>query len=62
MDGMNNFGSALCYQIELELSNCNARIVLELTPEQKIKFADIEKEQQQFIRSRFNNGPPPKIP
>jgi hypothetical protein len=48
--------------MELVLSNCNARIELELTPEQKIKFADIEKEQQQFIRSRFNNGPPPKIP
>ena len=61
-DGMKNFGSTLCDQMELVLSNCNARIELELTPEQKIKFTDIEKEQQQFIRSRFNNGPPPKIP
>lgn len=62
MDGMSNFGSALCYQAELELSNCNARIVLELTPEQKIKFTEIDKEQQQFIRSRFNKIIPPMKP
>jgi Spy/CpxP family protein refolding chaperone len=62
MDGITNFGSAACDQAELELSNCNARIELELTPEQKIKFAEIEKEQQQFIRSRFNNLTTPKKP
>jgi len=61
-DGVKNFGPVLCDQMEMALSNCNARIELELTPEQKIKFAEIEKEQQQFIRSRFNGGPPPKIP
>lgn len=61
-DGMKNFGPVMCDQMELALSNCNARIEQELTPEQKIKFAEIEKEQQQFIRSRFNGGPPPKIP
>jgi Spy/CpxP family protein refolding chaperone len=55
-DGMKNFGAVLCDQTGLALSNCNARIALELTPEQRIKFAEIEKEQQQFIRSRFNNG------
>jgi Spy/CpxP family protein refolding chaperone len=42
--------------------NSNARIALELTPEQRIKFAEIEKEQQEFIRSRFNNGTPPNNP
>jgi Spy/CpxP family protein refolding chaperone len=62
VDGMKNFGATLHDQMGLSLSNCNARIALELTPEQKIKFAEIEKEQQAFIRSRFNGGPPPKIP
>jgi len=59
-ESMKTFSSVLSGQMELVLSNCNARIELELTPEQKIKFAEIEKEQQQFIRSRFNNGTPPK--
>jgi hypothetical protein len=44
------------------LSNCNARVELELTPEQRIRFVEIEKEQQQFICSRFNQGTPPKKP
>lgn len=55
VDGISNFRSALCDQAELVLSNCNARIALELTPDQRIKFVEIEKEQQQFVRSRFNN-------
>ncbi len=62
LDGISNFRLALCGQAELELSNCNARIELELTPEQKIKFTEIDKEQQQFIRSRFNHLTPPKKP
>ena len=62
MDGMSNFGMALCDQAELQLSNCNARIVVELTPQQKIKFTEIDKEQQQFIRSRFTHLIPPKQP
>ncbi|HEX7469801.1 MAG TPA: hypothetical protein VF437_03570 [Verrucomicrobiae bacterium] len=62
MDGMKTFGLVLREQTGLALSNCNARIALELTPEQRIKFAEIEKEQQEFIRSRFNNGTPPNNP
>jgi hypothetical protein len=62
VDGISSFGSSARDQAELELSNCNARIVLELTPEQKIKFAEIEKEQQQFIRSRFNHLTTPNKP
>jgi hypothetical protein len=58
-DRMKNFGSLLHDQMSLALSNCNARIALELTPEQKIKFAEIEKEQQAFIHSPFGHGPPP---
>jgi len=61
-DSMNSFGPAMRDQMGLALSNCNARIEQELTPEQKIKFAEIEKEQQQFVRSRFNGGPPQKFP
>ena len=61
-DGMKNFGAVMRDQTGLALSNCNARIALELTPEQKIKFAEIEKEQQAFIRSRFNDKAPPKNP
>jgi hypothetical protein len=61
-DGIKNFGPVMCDQMGLALSNCNARIELELTPEQKIKFAEVEKEQLQFIRSRFNGGTPPKFP
>ena len=61
-DGLNNFGTVLRDQAGLVLSNCNARIELELTPEQKIKFAEIEKEQQAFIRSRFDRGTSQKNP
>ena len=61
-DGLKDFGVLLRDQAGLALSNCNARIDLELTPEQKIKFAEIEKEQQAFIRSRFNHETPPKNP
>jgi len=61
-DGMKSFGLMMRDQTGLALSNCNARIEQELTPEQKIKFAEIEKEQQAFIRSRFNDKAPPKNP
>ncbi len=54
-DSMKTFGAVLSDQMGRALSNCNARIELELTPEQKTKFAEIEKEQQQFFQSRFNN-------
>ncbi|HEY5043142.1 MAG TPA: hypothetical protein VIK53_14205, partial [Verrucomicrobiae bacterium] len=62
MDGMKTFGLTLHDQMGLALSNCNARIALELTPEQKIKFAEIEKEQQGFIRSRFDQQNPANPP
>lgn len=35
---------------------------IEIMAEQKVKFAEIETEQQQFIRSRFNGGTLQKIP
>lgn len=46
----------LILEAGLVLSNSNAGIELQLTPEQKIKSAEIEKQQQQFIRSKFNQG------
>jgi hypothetical protein len=35
------------------LSNCNARIAVELKPEQMDRFRQLEKEQQEFIRNSF---------
>ena len=61
-DGLKNFGVLLRDQAGLALSNCNVRIELELTPEQKIKFAEIEKEQQASIRSRFDRETSQKNP
>ena len=62
VEGIRNFGLTLHDQMGLALSNCNARIELELTPDQKIKFAEIEKKQQDFVRSRFDGAPPPQKP
>jgi Spy/CpxP family protein refolding chaperone len=44
------------------MSNCNARIAAVLTPEQKVKFAEIEREQQEFARriSKNEKHPPPQ--
>jgi len=56
VDGMEAFRTAFHDQMQLSLSNCNARIAVELTPEQRTKFAEVEKEQQEFIRSRFKGG------
>jgi Spy/CpxP family protein refolding chaperone len=38
------------------LSNCNVRIAVELTPEQKPKFAEIQQKQEGMIRSIFGGG------
>lgn len=55
-DGMDTFRASFHDQMQLSLSNCNARIAVELTPEQRVKLAEVEKEQQEFIRSRFKGG------
>lgn len=36
------------------LSNCNARIALELKPEQMDRFHQLEREQRDFIRQSFH--------
>ena len=49
------FGTIVADDMMRSLSNCNARIVLELTPDQRIRFAQIEAEQQEFIRTKFGD-------
>ena len=57
-DAMKQFGAGMTREVLLNLSNCNARIVLEITPEQKAKFETIEKEQHEFLRAKFGAEPP----
>lgn len=59
-EGMDSFRTAFQDQMQLSLSNCNSRIAAELTAEQRIKFVAIEKEQQEFIRSRFKEAAAPR--
>lgn len=43
------------------LSNCNAQIVAELTPEQKVKLEELAKGQREFIQTRLGQtAPQPK--
>jgi hypothetical protein len=55
-DAMGEFKSRLYADMSLNLSNFNARIAGELTPEQKSKFEQIQKEQQDMIRAAFGGG------
>jgi len=59
-DGMSTFRSVLHDQMQAALSNCNACIAVELTPEQRTKFEKIEQEQQEFIQTRLKSGNPSK--
>ncbi len=52
-DAVTDFRNDLSREILLNLSNCNARVVLELTPEQKAKFEQMWKEQERFIRMKI---------
>jgi Spy/CpxP family protein refolding chaperone len=52
-DALVHFKDDLSTEMLLSLSNCNARVVLELTPEQKAKFEQIQREQEEFIRTRI---------
>lgn len=56
------FKDILAADALLSLSNCNAQIAVELTPEQKVKFEKLAKEQREFIQSRFGGqaAPQPK--
>jgi uncharacterized protein YneF (UPF0154 family) len=63
-NALTDFKNNLSREMLLSLSNCNARVVLELTPEQNAKFDQIQKEQQEFIRTKIGGetSSPPKIP
>jgi hypothetical protein len=52
-DALARFKENLSGEMLLSLSNCNARIRLELTPEQGTKFERIEKDQEEFIRTKI---------
>jgi type I site-specific restriction endonuclease len=55
---LTNFRNNVSQDMLSSLSNCNARIVLELKPEQKAKFEQIEKEQKEFIRTKIGGEKP----
>jgi Spy/CpxP family protein refolding chaperone len=46
------------------LSNCNVQIATQLTPEQKVKFEQLAKEQREFIQQKLGGqvAPQPKAP
>jgi len=52
-DALTDFRNNLSREMLSSLSNCNARIVVELTPEQRTKFEQIQKEQEGFIRTKI---------
>lgn len=56
-DATGEFRNAFAGQILATISNSNARIAADLTPEQQAKFAEIEKQQQEFIRKRLGSEP-----
>lgn len=56
-DSMIDFQRALSTQVSSSFSNTNARVSGELTPEQKIKFEELQKEHEQFLHDRFKDGP-----
>jgi Spy/CpxP family protein refolding chaperone len=53
-DALTDFKNNLTHELLASLSNCNARVAMELTPEQKEKLEQFQKEQVEFIRSRFD--------
>jgi hypothetical protein len=58
-DGMVQFQTIVGNEISTAFSNCNARIVLELTPKQQSEFWEIQKEHEKFLNNPFKGPPPP---
>ncbi|MFO1475867.1 MAG: hypothetical protein U1F98_04365 [Verrucomicrobiota bacterium] len=50
---LEDFRAVMADDVLASISNCNARIVPELTPDQVPKFRKIELEQQAFVRGMF---------
>ena len=53
------FKTTLGNDVLSALTNCNARIALQLTAGQKTRFEQLEKEQQEFISRKFGTGSQP---
>ena len=52
---MTDFIGSLSREMRSDLSNCYARIALELTPDQKTKLEQMQREKEDFIRSRIGD-------
>ena len=50
--------SSLTAQMLGNLSNCNQHIGTVLTPEQLVRFAEVDREQREFILTHFGNEAP----
>lgn len=55
-EAMTTFRTTFTDQMLTSLSNCNARIAGELTAEQRVKFEEVKRQQQEFIRKGFQGG------
>jgi Spy/CpxP family protein refolding chaperone len=53
-DGMSHFHAVIGAEVSASFSNANARISAILTPGQQIKYAEIVKENEQFMRGPTN--------
>lgn len=55
---LGNFQTTLGNDALTALSNCNAQIAVVLTPEQKTRFEQMDKEQREFIQRAFGAAKP----
>jgi len=55
-DSMGEFKNRLSVDMEANMSNCNARIAVNLTPDQLPKFEVIKKEQTDMIGAAFGRA------
>jgi hypothetical protein len=53
-----DFRNNLSHDMLWSLSNCNAQVALELTAEQREKLVQLQKEQEQFIRTKIGGETP----
>lgn len=59
-DGMSHFHAVIGAEVSASFSNANVRISAILTPEQQVKYVEIVKENERFMRSPNDehSGPP----
>jgi len=53
-----DFRNNLSQEMLSSLSNCNSQVALELTAEQREKLAQLQKEQEEFIRTKIGSETP----